>query len=167
MNLSPAAASVRRIIAEISPFGRIVLNISYRGRGTKFRMQPSLDAGWMSAVLFVSNHELALKAQDNESRRKRAGWLLPRTNLHIPQTGRPVCFEGLHVSRVNLVSHIQWRLWRQGRGDQTPSRALRCCSCHYFNELCYSILVWRHHRVRVRLVCMCGFKLQEMNPTWR
>lgn len=96
-----------------------------------------------------------------------AGWLLPRTNLHIPQTGRPVCFEGLHVSRVNLVSHVQWRLWRQGRGNQTPSRALRCCSCQYFNELCYSILVWRHHRIRVHLVCMCGFKLQEMNPIWR
>jgi len=76
MNLSPA--TVHRIIAEIFPHGRIVLNISCRGRRAEI---PGVTIPLTGRQPFFpldrsqSRYEPALKApvvQDNESRRKRA-----------------------------------------------------------------------------------------------
>jgi len=83
----------------------------------KFRVQPPPRRGvgvnhssplTISKPVMNQHWKRWQRFQDNESVGKGlASSLLPRTNLHIPQTGRLVCFEGLHVSRVNLVSHIQ------------------------------------------------------------
>lgn len=135
MNLSLTTASVRRIIAEISPHGWIVLHISCRSRGTKIPGATTTPStrGWRQLFFpldrFEARHEPTLKAlaaQDNESVGKGpASSLLPRTNLHIPQTGRPVCFEGLHVSRINLVSHVQCRhLSEEGVPNPWPCPSL-------------------------------------------
>lgn len=68
------------------------------------RKIPRVPRLWAPDV-FPTTREPHHEPKKNEGSRTRTYSLLPRTNLHIPQAGA-VCFEGLHVSLINLVLPI-------------------------------------------------------------
>lgn len=89
-------------------------------------------------VYLESRCEPALKArQDNGGCRKRADWLSPRTNLHIPQRRgraralRVYMCHGLISFRAYTIASVR------------ECQTLVCPSLPFvsvFNQLCYSIL---------------------------